>query len=153
MNVLHFYGVELGINEVERQIETINFPGRSIGTTPNALARDLQTLLNNHGDGIFTVTKKSYADIRWEVHKSIRRGAAIIVLVNEGAHYQVVTGYDGFWQFRVMDYGGYDWAGVWRGGQHCNDLDLGTSNILGSLVFGYDGYEPYTVITIERRPR
>ena len=84
MNVLHYYGVEIGITEAAGRTDTIRFSDSAIGSSPDDVAESLQALLNERADGIFTVRRKSYVDIRAEVQAAIRKGTPIIVLVNDG---------------------------------------------------------------------
>ena len=145
-NVLNFYGVELGTHDVAPYIETINFPFTdNIGSTPDALASGLERLLNEKADGHFTVTRKSYTDVRREVWAAIRKGTPIILLVNNGGHYQVVTGYENWSKMSVTDYVGFE--------TKVEDHELKMANISGDVLGWAGGYLPYTVITIERRPR
>jgi hypothetical protein len=146
-NVLNFYGVELSTVEVaDTYVETFQVPFTDqIASTPDAVASGLQRLLDERADGIFTVTRKSWVDVRSEVQAAIKRGTPIIVLVNNGGHYVTVTGYQDWSLFSVTDYLGSE--------RQVNDWDLGFDVLTGDLAGWVGGYLPNTVITVERRPR
>ena len=84
---------------------------QSIATFPDDLASGLQHLLNEKvAPGHFTVTRRSGVYAGGEVDKALRAGNPIILLVDGGNHYQVVTGTGTGGAF-VIDYPGKD---TWR---------------------------------------
>lgn len=146
-NVLNFYGIELSTTEVANQyVATFPLPfSDQIATTPDALADGLQKLLDKKADGVFTVRRKSYVDIRSEIQAAIRGGNPIVVLVNSGMHYVMITGYEDWSTYRVTDYTGSE--------RKVAEWDLGTDVVTGDLGGWAGGYLPDTVVTVERRPR
>jgi hypothetical protein len=99
-NVLGFFGVREPITAFPAYIKTINFGLISlyytdgIATLPDDLADGLRRVLNEKGDGTFTVTRKSGVDMMGEIRSSIDRGLPIIALAQDGSHFVMVTGYN-----------------------------------------------------------
>jgi len=153
-NVLNYYGVQMPIVDVTQYIHTFGLIAGSndqgIATFPDDLASGLQRLLNEKvAPKHFTVTRRSNVYPTEEVDKALRSRNPIILLVDGGTHYQVVTGTGtgGVW---VIDYPGND---HWR---QPTDLDMDLpwySDIFSTVTYGAGGYEDYTVITIDyKRP-
>ena len=153
-NVLNYYGVQMKILDVAQYIPTFGLIAgsndQSIATFPDDLASGLQRLLNEKvAPGHFTVTRRSGVYATIEVDKALRAGNPIIILVNNGNHYQVVTG-TGTGGVYAIDYPGND---TWRSWTSLG-MDLPWySDIFSTVSFGAGGYEDYTVITIDyQRP-
>jgi hypothetical protein len=143
-NVLAWYGINMSIYDVASRVEHITFSDSQIATTPDDLARDLGTILNAYGDGHFTVQRKSSVDVRWEVRNALNHGNPILVLVQDGNHWQMVTRLEA-WTYTLID---YPWSG-----NHIVDFESGLGISIGwpgLFVYGYEGYESNTVITINR---
>ena len=149
-NVLNYYGVQMPIAQVDQYIYTFGLvAGRtdqSIATFPDDLASGLQRLLNEQvAPNHFTVTRRSgvYASI--EVDKALRAGNPIILLVDGGVHFEVVTG-TGTGGVYAIDYPGQE---QWRSWTTLG-MDLPWySDIFSTVSFGAGGYEDNTVITID----
>jgi hypothetical protein len=153
-NVLNYYGVQMPIVEVDQYIPTFGLIAgsndQSIATFPDDLASGLQRLLNEKvAPGHFTVTRRSGVYATTEVDKALRAGNPIILLVNGGNHYQVVTA-TGTGGVHVID---YPFGDTWRSWDSL-EMDLPWySDIFSTVSFGAGGYEDYTVITIDyKRP-
>ena len=153
-NVLNYYGVQMPIVDVTQYIHTFGLIAGSndqgIATFPNDLASGLERLLNEKvAPKHFTVTRRSNVDPSDEVYKALRSGNPIILLVNGGSHYQVVTGI-GLGGVFAIDYSGND---QWR---YLSEMGMDLpwySDIFSTVSRGAGGYEDYTVITIEyKRP-
>ena len=143
-NVLAFYGIKKSIVEVARSIRTINFSSSSIATAPDDLVSGLQSELDAWGQGTYKVQRRSYVDIRWEVRQALNKGNPVILLVQGGKHYQVVTSLVG-WEYTLIDYPG--------SGDHIVDFESGLGldlSLPGWFASGYRGYNPNTIITITR---
>ena len=145
-NVLSFYGVETTTLDIASHINSFGVPfSNNIATTPDSLASGLERLLNARADGQFKVTRKSNTAVHAEVGDAVRKGQPIILLVNRGGHYVMVTGFEQGDVWSVTDYVGSE--------RKVQERDLGISDITGDALGWAGGYLPYTVIRIERRPR
>ena len=135
---IHTFGLIAGSNDdrVSRRFPT---------TSPRAW----ESILNEKvAPKHFTVTRRSDVYVTEEIDKALRSGNPIILLVNGGDHYQVVTGTGAGGVF-VIDYPGNDHFRQWT--------DLGMdlqwySDIFSTVSFGAGGYKDYTVITIDYVP-
>jgi hypothetical protein len=146
VNVLAYYGgPQIGTAEAQAiWIETFMFPAStSIATTPDALASGLSELLAWRADGNFKVTRKSGVGMDGEVRRAVDNGNPILLMVENGRHWVMVTGYEGD-LVRVTDY---------RGSERKVPLaTLGFDTIGPEFIGRPNGhYLPYTVITIERQ--
>jgi len=149
-NVLNYYGIQMPIAEVEQYIPTFALVAGShdqnIASFPDDLADGLQRLFNEMvAPGRFIVSRRSGVVIGNELDKAMRNGNPLIMLVNNGTHYQVATGAD-LTRAYVVDYAGND---QWR-----SQSDLGMdlpwySDLFSTVSFGAGGYEDDTVITID----
>ena len=132
-------------------------PG-GVATWPDSLASGLQELLNDYAaGGTFTVQRHSdQTTFRSAIDYEISHGNPVIILMNGGAHYQVVTGYVGYWTYHVID---YPWIGTQNGvpsagnDSWVSEFDLGLTMSGGyALLFGLNGESDYTYITIDFTP-
>jgi hypothetical protein len=151
-NILAYYGVYLPIEEVARWIWVWEFwwdPG-NLQTTPDALVSGLQRLLDHYAIGQYKVTRHQNFVLYYPAVASLLKGNPLIVMVNGGAHWQVVTGYrwNNQGEFRVIDYPGEQGETWMTDGGLRRDLE-GGMELWGSL-FQFEGFNHSTIITIER---
>lgn len=151
-NVLNYYGVQLPLTDIVQYIPTFGLiagsTDQSIATFPNSLASGLQRLFNERvAANRFVVQRRSGVNVRVEIENSLERGNPIILMTDDGKHYEVVTGFD-ITRVFTIDYPGHD---GWRDISGLN-MDLPWySDIFSTVTWGAGGYEPNTVITIEYR--
>jgi hypothetical protein len=154
-NVLAWYGVNMSLSAVYQQTDSWKaWPwtdGHSIATTPNQVVTSLQNLLETWASGPFHVQRIGEAQL-WHVTMSaLKAGNPLIVMVNSGQHWQVITGFrladDGVGEYRVIDYPA-------NGGTWVREPDL-RRELEGEFkwwaeTIGFDGFENNTVVAITR---
>ncbi len=168
-NVLNYYGAPMPIADVAQYIPTFALEaGQSdqfvggIATLPDSLVSGLQNLLDARGGGGTYVVQKTSDQYLYRniIQNEVSHGNPVILMVQGGNHYQVVTGYEpngaGGDRFHVIDYAGNDaWVNE-------SDMDLGLSGAaevlhdaawLSTLGFSDGGgLNDHTVITIDFTP-
>jgi hypothetical protein len=151
-NILGYYGFNLDINYVATWMTVWEFPWASGSkqTTPDSLASGLQRLLNAFAPGQFTVVRTTAPVLYYPAAYHLSRGNPMIVMVNGGAHLQVLTGFrsNNGGEFRMIDYAG-ERGETWKTDFGLRRLLEGSSADWGSL-FQFEGFDDYTIITIER---
>jgi Peptidase_C39 like family len=145
-NVLNYYGVQMSIADVSLYVSTFALRAgeldQNIATYPDDLASGLQRLLNEKiAPNRFVVSRHSGVNITTAIQDSIRKGNPIVVLVNGGDHYQVVTGFDSGSAY-VTDYAGQS---KWRA---ISDMGTDLPWYYDILIFD-GGLEDDTVVTID----
>jgi hypothetical protein len=115
------------------------------------LASGLQNLLNDRvAANHFSVTRHSGVAPSIEIENAINAGKPIIVLVDGGYHYQVVTGYN-LGSYYVIDYP--SWYTT-EGNRWRTESDLQTElstgmTILSDATIGYGGFNDNTIVTTD----
>jgi hypothetical protein len=154
-NVLHWYGVNMSLGAIYQQTDSWKaWPwtdGHNIATTPNAVVESLQNLLDKWASGRYRVESFSGPVLYFVAMANLRRGNPVIVMVNSGQHWQVITGYRQVAgapdQYRVIDYPG-------NGGMWVSEPDLRRQLegefALWAETIGFGGFDHNKLITITR---
>ena len=153
-NVLSFFGIDVPISWAASDVDTIDIPfSDEIATRPVELRRGMQRLLNKYADGEFLVRMyhgKTADDIKLELQK----GFAVAALVNNGGHYQVITGFRESTrgdEYFAIDYG-HNGSGSWRTPSELHLWFSGGPAWASVIPVGTGGFEEGTIFVVERYP-
>lgn len=118
-----------------------------IGSTPDQLRRGLSASVDDAWN-TYRPTVRNRQPLR-SVRDHLMKGMPVVLLVYGGWHYQVVTGYkrgvNGEDEYHVIDYvdrGLNGWV-------KARDLRFDNLEGMPNALFGYDGYEPGTMVTFD----
>jgi hypothetical protein len=120
-NVLEFYGANAVTEaDIRARLTTYSISSNKIAILPAELERALRDELSRRVVGTFVVTRVSGADPS-RIRSELSQGNPVIALVDEGNHYQLVTGYalgagtvysdvSSPHSYYVLDRGGSEWV-------------------------------------------
>jgi hypothetical protein len=155
-------GNVVSVADTKRWTETWG-SGDHIGTTPDKLqhAVDMGLKVDYHQ---YQIVRGHDGPTLPELKRYLLTGYPLVLLVNGGDHYQMVTGYQAPDWFYVVDYAWEDTGtsytkitsydptrkdlllGQWK---HFPDLRFYVLDPVPMLAFGFEGYRPKTYLAIE----
>jgi hypothetical protein len=142
-NVLAYFGAA---DPFPVGIRFTNFGDGKIMSAPSTLRGDLETALNRQANGSYTVEMFNGSPTFRIVGDALAHGGVVVALVNNGTHWQVLTGLrraglDDFarviFEYYAIDYGS---GGTWRT-EAALDLELHGWDSLGSTFGLGDGLD------------
>jgi hypothetical protein len=143
-NVLAYFGAA---NPWPAGIRFTKWSDSRIMSVPSQLRTDLENALNNQANGRYSVELFYGTPASQIVARALAGGGVVVALVNNGTHWQVLTGMRDsgrsdewartIWEFYALDYG---FSGVWRTEADL-DLELHGWDNLGSIFGGGDAVD------------
>lgn len=138
-NLVWFYGIKKDLIDIA-YFDNFKSPGRGyvktkrtdqlslgfadgIATYPDELAVGVRDMLAEAGINGYIVERRSGVDVRAEAIESLNNGIPIIMMIQNGGHYVVATGYRGD-EVHIIDYPGKEASTRWV---KWSSLDFGVS--------------------------